>query len=312
MTGLVLKEVDRLEVTVLVDNYTDVLALQGSDVMQRPMIPPSAMPILAEHGFSCLLTASSGSEEYQVLMDTGMSPICLFHNAEKLGIDLSAIDTLVLSHGHFDHFGGLHEFLGRARKQVNLVVHPDAFLERRINIPPGIQADMPWLDPESVKGPKTKLSLIEEPSLVASGHILVTGEVERVTDFEKGFPWAEARIGGEWVTDPFRDDQGLAVNVTGRGLVVIGGCSHAGIINTVKHAQKVAGAAHVHAVLGGFHLSGSLFEPIIEPTIEEMKGISPDYVVPMHCTGWNAINQFAKEMPGQFLLNTVGTKYVFQ
>ena len=102
------------------------------------------------------------------------------------------------------------------------------------------------------------------------------------------------------------------MNVKGKGLVVIGGCSHAGIINTVKHAQKVTGAPHVHAVLGGFHLTGPIFEPIIGPTIEKMKKIGPDIVVPMHCTGWNAINQFAKEMPDQFVLNTVGTKYVFE
>jgi len=95
-------------------------------------------------------------------------------------------------------------------------------------------------------------------------------------------------------------------------LVVFGGCSHAGIINTVKHAQDVARTDAVHAVLGGFHLNGPAFEPIIGPTIEEMKKIGPEYVVPMHCTGWKAINQFAKEMPGQFLLNSVGTTYVFQ
>jgi 7,8-dihydropterin-6-yl-methyl-4-(beta-D-ribofuranosyl)aminobenzene 5'-phosphate synthase len=312
MTSLVPKDVDTLEVTILVDNYTDVLALQGSDVVQRPMVPPSAMPILAEHGFSCLLGVSAGSDEYQVLMDTGMSPICLFHNADKLGIDLTGIDTLVLSHGHFDHFGGLHEFLSRARTDVTLVVHPDAFVERRINIPPGIQAAMPWLDPASLKGPKTEVSLRQGPSLVASGHVLVTGDVERVTEFEKGFPWAEAKIDGEWVTDPFHDDQGVAVSVKGKGLVVIGGCSHAGIINTVKHTQKVTGASHVYAVLGGFHLTGPIFEPVIGPTIEEMKRIGPDIVVPMHCTGWNAINRFATEMPDQFVLNTVGTKYVFQ
>jgi 7,8-dihydropterin-6-yl-methyl-4-(beta-D-ribofuranosyl)aminobenzene 5'-phosphate synthase len=112
--------------------------------------------------------------------------------------------------------------------------------------------------------------------------------------------------------DPFHDDQGLAVNVKDKGLVVIGGCSHAGIINTVRHLQRVAGGERVHAVLGGFHLTGSLFEPIIGPTIREMKRLGPDFVVPMHCTGWKAINQFAAEMPGQFILNTEGTTYVFQ
>jgi 7,8-dihydropterin-6-yl-methyl-4-(beta-D-ribofuranosyl)aminobenzene 5'-phosphate synthase len=312
MSELVLREVEKLEITILVDNYTDVLAIESTDVLRRPLIPPSSMPILAEHGFSCLLRMSSGSQEHQVLMDAGMSATCLFHNVDKLGVDLSTIDTVVLSHGHFDHFGGLEEFLNKANKRVNLAIHPDAFLQRRLNIPTGIQVDMPALNTEPLKEPKVTLSEVESPSLLAADHVLVTGEVERVTDFEKGFPWAEARIGGEWVIDPFRDDQGLAVKVKGKGLVVIGGCSHAGIINTVLHAQKVAQTRRVHAVLGGFHLTGPIFEPIIGRTIQEMKRIDPDYVIPMHCTGWNALNQFAKEMPGQFLLNTVGTTYVFQ
>ena len=147
---------------------------------------------------------------------------------------------------------------------------------------------------------------------MASDLVSVLGQVERVTEFEKGFPWAEALIDDEWVVDPFIDDQGVAVKVKGRGLVVISGCAHTGIINTVKHARKVTGTDKVHAVLGGFHLTGPLFEPIIGPTIEETKRIGPDYIVPMHCTGWKAITQFATEMPEQFLLNVVGTTYVFQ
>ena len=156
------------------------------------------------------------------------------------------------------------------------------------------------------------LHQIDTASTLAADLVLVTGEVERVTEFETGFPWAEARVEGDWVVDPFHDDQGLAVKVKDRGLVVIGGCSHAGIINTVKQAQKATRTDAVHAVLGGFHLTGPVSELIIEPTIEEMKRIGPDYIVPMHCTGWKAINTFAKEMREQFLLNSVGTTYVFQ
>ena len=156
------------------------------------------------------------------------------------------------------------------------------------------------------------LHKVKAASTLASDLILVSGEVQRVTAFEKGFPWAEAKIDNKWVVDPFHDDQGVAVKVKGRGLIVIGGCSHSGIINTVKHVQKVARTSKVHAVLGGFHLTGGIFEPIIGPTIEETKKIGPDLVVPMHCTGWKAINQFAEVMPEQFLFSTVGTTYVFQ
>ena len=311
MSELNLREADRMEVLVLVDNYTDVLLLQSTDVIKRPPVLQPEDP-LAEHGLSCLIKVYAGSEDHVVLYDTGRSPTCLFHNMEFSKVDESEIECVVLSHGHLDHFGGLLWFLNRARKGIPLILHPDAFLQRRLNIPTvGIQK-MPTFGETALKQTGVALHKVREASTLCSDLILALGEVERVTDFEKGFPWAEAKINNRWVVDPFYDDQGIAVNVKGKGLVVIGGCSHAGIINTVKHAQKVSGMDKIHAVLGGFHLTGPIFEPIIGPTIEEMKKIGPDFVVPMHCTGWEAMNQFSKEMPEQFLLNSVGTTYVFQ
>jgi 7,8-dihydropterin-6-yl-methyl-4-(beta-D-ribofuranosyl)aminobenzene 5'-phosphate synthase len=310
VSELNLREADRLEITVLVDNYTDGL-LDSTDVAKRAMFPFGKAP-LAEHGLSCLLKVFAGLEEHLVLMDAGISPTSILHNASILGVDLGKVESAVLSHGHFDHFGGLMAFLDKAREGIPLVLHPDAFLERRLNDPSKGIKDMPRLDETTLSGTGVALHKTGEASTLASGLVLVTGEVERVTDFEKGFLWAEAKIDGRWVVDPFHDDQGVAVQVKGRGLVVVGGCSHAGIINTVKYAQKVARTNKVYAILGGFHLSGPLFEPIIGPTIKEMKKIGPNFIVPMHCTGWKAINQFANEMPEQFLLNGVGTTYVFQ
>lgn len=307
-----LREADKLEVTILVDNYSDLLLLQSTEVIKRPMIPPPQAP-LAEHGLSCLLRVYADSEEHVVLVDAGIAATCLFHNADLLKVDLSQVESVVLSHGHFDHFGGLPGVLNRTPEGTGLVLHPDAFLQRRLNVPTIPRpVEMPALDEEALTEAGAVLHRARKASTLASDLVLVTGEVERGTDFERGFPWAEAKIDGDWVVDPFHDDQGVAVKVKGKGLVVIGGCSHAGIINTVKHAQKAAQVDTVRAVLGGFHLTGPIFEPIIEPTIEAMKKIGPDYVVPMHCTGWKAINRFAKEMPGQFLLNSVGTTYVFQ
>jgi 7,8-dihydropterin-6-yl-methyl-4-(beta-D-ribofuranosyl)aminobenzene 5'-phosphate synthase len=227
-------------------------------------------------------------------------------------VDLSKVESVVLSHGHFDHFGALVDFLNKATKGIPLVFHPEAFLERSLNIPVTGRVEMPRLDEAALKETGAVLHKVKEASTLASDLILISGEVRRVTDFEKGFPWAEAKIDGKWVVDPFHDDQGVAVKVKGKGLVVIGGCSHAGIINTVKHVQAGTQTSKVHAVLGGFHLTGPIFQPIIGPTIEEMKKIGPDFVMPMHCTGWNAINRFAEEMPEQFILTTVGTTYVFQ
>ena len=311
MSGLNLREADKLEITVLVDNYADIL-LENTGIATRALIPrPNAL--LAEHGLSCLLKIYVGSEEHLVLLDTGISPTCLLHNVDAMEINLSNIESTVLSHGHFDHFGGLMGFLDRAKRGISLTLHPEAFLEFRLNVPAWERpVDLPRLDEVALKQTGVVLHKEKDASTLASDLVLVTGDVERVTDFEKGFPWMEAKIDGEWVVDPFHHDQGVAVKVRNRGLVVVGGCSHAGIINTIKHVQKVAGTNKIHAILGGFHLSGTLFEPIIGPTIEEMKKIGPDIIVPMHCTGWKAINQFAEEMPEQFILNCVGTTYVFQ
>ena len=311
MNELHLREADRLEVTVLVDNYADLLLMDTTETFRRAQV---AFPgtLLAEHGLSCLVKVYAASEEHWVLMDAGISPACFLNNADVLEVDLTRIESLVLSHGHFDHFGGLMAFLGRARKGIPLIVHPDAFLEFRLNLPfRDRPMDLPRLDEKAIAQTGAAVHKIGSASTLASDLVLVTGDVERTTDFETGFPWMEARINGEWVVDPFHHDQGLAVMVKDRGLVVVGGCSHAGIINTVSYARKVSGADRVHAVLGGFHLSGMLFEPIIGTTIEEMKKMAPDLVAPMHCTGWKAIKQFSEEMPDQFVLNAVGTTYVF-
>lgn len=116
---------------------------------------------------------------------------------------------------------------------------------------------------------------------------------------------------GTFVPDVFHDDQAVILKLEGKGLVVITGCAHAEIINTVHYARKITGVNQVHAVIGGFHLSGSFFKPAISPTIAAMKAIDPSFIIPLHCTGWEAITRFKEEMPNQVILNTVGTTYMF-
>jgi len=311
MNSVNLRELERVEVTVLVDNYTDLLLIQSTPVVKRPAFPPPNA-FLAEHGFSCLIKTVD-VEEHLFLMDVGISGICLLHNADLLRIDLGKVEALILSHGHFDHCWALREILPKLPKGIPIVLHPDAFLPRRINFPAlKIQFPLPSPDENMLRGAGVEIRKIREDSILASSRVLVLGEINRITEFETGMAGAEAEINGQWVKDPFSDDRGVALKIKNKGLVVISGCSHAGIINTVKHAQKATGTPGVHAVLGGFHLTGPMMEPVIGPTIGEMKKIGPDHIIPTHCTGWRAINQFAKEMPEQFILNTVGTTYIFE
>jgi 7,8-dihydropterin-6-yl-methyl-4-(beta-D-ribofuranosyl)aminobenzene 5'-phosphate synthase len=149
--------------------------------------------------------------------------------------------------------------------------------------------------------------------MLLDGVVLVSGEVARTTDFEKGFPIHWAKRDGAWQPDPLiRDDQCAIVNVKDKGLVVITGCGHAGIVNIVRHAQALTGVQQILAVVGGFHLTGGLFEKIIPQTVAALQAINPSYLIPGHCTGWSAAHQLAEAMPDAYLPNSVGTTYVFQ
>ena len=138
--------------------------------------------------------------------------------------------------------------------------------------------------------------------------LLLPSTVERTTSFEKGMPNALMEEDGELVFDPILDDQAIVMKLMGKGLVVISGCAHSGIVNTMMYAKKTTGEQKIHAVLGGFHLSGPFFEKIHDPTIEALKAMDPEVLMPMHCTGWKATQRFQKEFPESFVLNSVGSK----
>lgn len=320
MGEITLKEADKAEIVILVDNYSD-LFLSDTDIIKRMKVLPPGAP-MSEPGLSYLLKVQSGTETHTLLFDTGISGACLLHNAKtfasskavlmgEVSAKFEDIEAVILSHGHFDHCGGLLEVFNEINKELPVFLHKSAFVSRRVEVMPDFKVDLPALDEETVIKAGADLQKVEGPTSIASDLILLSGNVERQTDFEKGMPGAEAKIDDSWIPDPFHDDQGIAINIKGKGLIVIGGCSHAGIVNTIKHIQKVSKINDVHAVLGGFHLSGEN-EKLIDPTISAMKEVNPDYIIPMHCTGWNAINRFAQEMPDNFILNSVGATYIFQ
>ena len=157
--------------------------------------------------------------------------------------------------------------------------------------------------------------IVEErgPSLLLDGAVLVTGQVERVTDFEKGFPLQQARTAeGAWEPDTWIwDDQAVVVHVRGKGLVVLSSCSHSGIINVLEHARQLTGVQHVHACVGGLHLTGGLFEQIIPRTVDALSAIGPDVVVPGHCTGWKANSLIVSQLPQAYIQSNVGTRLHF-
>lgn len=177
---------------------------------------------------------------------------------------------------------------------------------------PGRPAEeLPTLSHRALKGEGFEVIERRVPSLLVDGSVLITGEVDRTTEFERGMPPPhQAWTGTEWVHDPaVIDDQALVVNVRGRGLVVLTGCGHAGAINIVRHAQRLTGVDRLHALAGGLHLGGPAFEQIIAPTVEALTGLAPDLVVPGHCTGWRAQHALAAALPGAWVASSSGTTY---
>jgi 7,8-dihydropterin-6-yl-methyl-4-(beta-D-ribofuranosyl)aminobenzene 5'-phosphate synthase len=321
-----LGEVKGASVTVLVDNRADLL-VKSSDAVKRF----TKRPLLGEHGFAALVELDGGM---RVLWDAGMTQIALLENMKRMEIDPKTIDKIALSHGHGDHTAAVTELLRAIGGQpeprkwdkdtplaevdawvkkhhVPLVVHPAVFRERW-----GVRRDGSRYGPNPPP-PRAEWEAAGAEIILSAGPCKLgpgcatTGAVPRRTFEKAGTPSAlRYREGDALVRDRIEDDQALVINVAGKGLVVVAGCAHAGIINTVKHAQDISGVDQVWAVLGGFHLASASDEDI-QRTIDELGKLEPTMVVPSHCTGFSAISQFAARMPDQFVLGVVGTTYLF-
>jgi 7,8-dihydropterin-6-yl-methyl-4-(beta-D-ribofuranosyl)aminobenzene 5'-phosphate synthase len=326
MASIALAPVDSLTVTTLVDNLYDALLVDEGPARRASL--SSALPrervdvmvggesfdgLRAEHGFAALVTLTAGGREHRLLFDSGMTPDGLVENMRRLELSPGDIETIVLSHGHFDHTGGMHGLvreLGRAN--LPLLIHPEFWTRRRLAIPGREAIELPTASRSALDGAGFEIVEDRRPSFLLDGSLLVTGEVDRTTEFERGFPVHQAHRHGGWEGDPLiLDDQALVAHVRGKGLVILTGCGHAGIVNIARYVRKLAGGERIHAIVGGFHLNGPLFEPIIGATCDALAELDPDVLVPTHCTGWRAIHALAARFPDAFVCNSVGTRYEF-
>ena len=320
---ITLDPVDSVVVTTLMDNVTDALMTdQGparrigmgrvpwhpTAVMEQGQAPDA---LIAEHGFSVLVTVTKAGREHRLLYDTGTSPDGVVENMRRLDIDPGSIEAIVCSHGHFDHTAGIDGLIravGRANMPV--LIHPHFWRRRRLVLPGRDPLEIPTISRRGLA--EAGFDIIEEqqPSFLFDSSVLITGEVPRTTGYEPGFPPQQAWAGGGWQPDPLvLDDQALIVDVAGKGLVVITGCGHAGVINITRYARRLTGGQPLHALLGGFHLGGPLFEPLIPRVLDELAAISPGVLVPAHCTGWRAQHAMSARFPAAFVPNSVGTSF---
>ena len=308
-----LQTIDSLDITILIDNTIDILLPSTAHVNRPPLTWDwSRKPQLrAEHGYSLLFTIRKKGTTRTILYDAGLAPDTLIHNLAVLGIHLTELDAIVLSHGHADHHGGLLGIIhSLGKKNLPLVLHPDAWKNRKIKFPSGQEILMPPPDRQALEENNVQIIDSRAPSFLLSDQALVTGQVDRVTEYEKGFPYQyEEKDDDNWELDPWIwDDQGVVFHINGKGLVVASSCSHSGVVNVLRNAQRITGIDKVHAFIGGMHLTGGIFEKIIPQTIKDLTTIQPDIIIPWHCTGWKATHLISHEMPQAYIQGSVGTQ----
>jgi len=318
--------VKQASLTVMVDNKADLI-VESSDQVKYF----TDEPLLAEHGYSVLIQLEDS--ENKILWDAGVSRVALMENFHRMKLDVTSIEKIALSHGHLDHYAAMTDLLVEMDllpqdkewdasvkaeeikewiegSRIPIVAHPAAFRERWWQkdddnlvgpfLPP---PDQEW---QSIGA---KIVLSEEPHQLAPG-CWTTGYIPR-TSFEKTGRSKELRYrnGSDFVPDDLEDDQAIVINIEGKGLIILSGCAHSGIVNTITYASEIFNIDRIYAVIGGFHLARASDDEI-EQTIEYIRSIEPTLVIPSHCTGFGAISRFSQEMPDEFIEGVVGTTYL--
>jgi 7,8-dihydropterin-6-yl-methyl-4-(beta-D-ribofuranosyl)aminobenzene 5'-phosphate synthase len=336
-SNVAVPEVDRLAVRVVTDSYQIAVApsfkRDNIEVERFGWALGDAPPdraIVSEFGLSLHAASVRGDETRNVLVDFGFTSTALNNNLGLLGVDPSALDAMVLSHGHYDHFGGMAGFLraagGKLKQGTPFVIGgEECFCARHWTAPP-LAGNFGAIDRSALQAAKLTVVSAEQPSMIAD-HALITGQVP-LTTFEKVLSPSKMTVGinggfgcyadklpederqGGTIPDQFRHEIATVYSLKGRGLIVLTSCAHRGVINIVRRAQAVSGVSKVHAVMGGFHLA-PFKEDYVRQVIADLKKIDPDYVVPMHCTGEPFWDVARSEMPNKLLRAYTGTRFVF-
>jgi 7,8-dihydropterin-6-yl-methyl-4-(beta-D-ribofuranosyl)aminobenzene 5'-phosphate synthase len=308
-----LPEVDRLSVTTVVDNFIDSLRADEKVAKRFTHAQARRMPTLkAEHGLGHWLEVARGAETSRIAFDFGLTGESYTHNFLELGLDAGQVDAVALSHGHMDHYGGLGGFLKtyRRRMKKDLVFYggSDHFLPR-FNERDHTRVYIGRLDRDELERYDLDVRVVGTPTLLPEG-VLLSGEMHETAPFEVIPPSLKVEREGEVVQDTFIGEQTLIANVRGRGLVVVTSCSHRGIVGICRHAVKVSGVPKVHAVIGGFHLSGLAGERITH-VVDAFRALGVDYLIPQHCTGLEAIIQMGVHLPKELVVSSVGSTFTF-
>jgi 7,8-dihydropterin-6-yl-methyl-4-(beta-D-ribofuranosyl)aminobenzene 5'-phosphate synthase len=321
-----LKPVDLLEIHILVDNATDSLSSVPAHVESEfSYLRRNGMRVLsgkciccASHGFSCLITAHRGDTKHAVLFDTGPEADTFERNSQRLGLDLGVAEAVMLSHGHWDHAGGMLRAIDMIRADGNnrdlpFYAHPDIFRSRGRKLPDGgifPMEDVPSIKDLTAHG--ARVVATREPQVFLDDMFYVSGEIPRLTPFERGLPNHYAKTENGWEPDPWLiDERWLGVNVAGKGLIVFTACSHAGVVNVLKHAHETFADVPLHSVMGGFHLSGET-EKIIPETVDALREFGLTSIAAGHCTGWRAMAALTATFGDKVVTPTaVGKRFVF-
>ncbi|MBE7939161.1 MULTISPECIES: MBL fold metallo-hydrolase [Ramlibacter] len=328
--------VDKLAIKVLVDSSFDIFLrpTQVHGVAFAPSRPQGdyRRSLHNEWGLSLWLESQRGSEMRSFMLDYGYTPEVLANNMELLGVDPARLDALIISHGHFDHFGGLMGFLDRYRDKLPADMKlyaggEDNFCHRVARTAtPGQFTDFGTLDRRELAARRITTVLAETPAVIG-GHAFTTGRIQR-NSIEKVLPqtlvefgmkdglgcdsshYLPAEMAGKIVPDEHIHEHATCYHVKDRGLVVISSCGHVGIVNTVRQAQAVSGVEKVHAIVGGFHLGPAPQDYLVQ-VVAEIRKLQPDVVIPMHCSGLNFVQEARAQMPGNLLLSTTGGRITF-